>query len=142
MTLEGIGLFAGIKGKLDYISKTQQVISENIANADTPNYQAKQVKNIDFDRVLESSLKGSKRRVPRISPEVTKAGHMTGSGRLGDPKVQDQKITYEISPSGNAVILEEQMIQANKNMMDHGLMARIMRRNVGMIQKSIGSSGR
>jgi flagellar basal-body rod protein FlgB len=140
MTIEGIGLFAGIEGKMQYIAKSQRITSQNIANANTPNYQAKVLKDVDFGTVLESSLRGSE-GMRKLSPNTTAAGHMSGGADLQNPKENKQKITYEISPDGNAVIIEEQMIRANQDSMDHALMTRIMGKNVGMIRAAVGSSG-
>ncbi|MAS88040.1 MAG: flagellar basal body rod protein FlgB [Micavibrio sp.] len=140
MTIEGIGLFAGIEGKMQYIAKSQRITAQNIANANTPHYQAKVLKDVDFGSVLEASLHGSE-GMRKLRPETTAPGHMSGGADLQNPKEKAQKITYEIAPDGNAVIIEEQMIRANQDAMDHALMTRIMTKNVGMIRAAVGSSG-
>lgn len=137
MTMEGIGLFAGIKAKLDYTNKSQALVSQNIANADTPHYQPQKLKDVDFGRVLKASM--DETRSKNLYPDVTKAGHLTGFGKIDDPRSGDQRITYEIAPAGNAVVLEEQMIMANENMMDSSLMNRVLLKNVSMIKKAIGT---
>ena len=140
MTMEGIGLFNGAEAKMRYVSRSQALVSENIANADTPNYQPRKLSDVDFSKLMESSLEND-RRIRRLTPEITSNGHMTGYGSAKDPRASEQRFTYEIAPAGNAVILEEQMIQANKNLMDHSLLSRVMTKNVGMIKKALGSSG-
>ena len=100
----------------------------------------KVLKDVDFGSVLEASLHGSE-GMRKLRPETTAPGHMSGGADLQNPKEKAQKITYEIAPDGNAVIIEEQMIRANQDAMDHALMTRIMTKNVGMIRAAVGSSG-
>lgn len=142
MTMEGIGLFSGLEAKLKYVDKSQSVISQNIANADTPNFRPKELSEVDFGRLVKTSLQGAERRIQRLSPEITNSGHMTGYGNISDPRTKKQGLTYEIAPAGNSVILEEQMIAANKNLMEQSLLNRVLLKNTGMIKKAIGSNGR
>ncbi|MDP7142886.1 MAG: flagellar basal body protein, partial [Alphaproteobacteria bacterium] len=55
MTIDNIGLFQGLSAKMRYLNQRQTVISQNIANADTPNYKPQDLKPIDFGAVLESA---------------------------------------------------------------------------------------
>lgn len=140
MTMEGIGLFNGVEAKMKYVSRSQALVSQNIANADTPNYQPRELSEVDFTKLMDKALEGD-RKIRKLTPAITSGAHMTGYGNASNPRLKDQRFTYEIAPAGNAVILEEQMIQANKNLMDHSVLARVLNKNVGMIKKAIGSSG-
>ncbi|CAH0346196.1 flagellar basal body rod protein FlgB [Bacillus sp. CECT 9360] len=51
------GTIQSLENALNYSSTKQKVISQNIANADTPHYKAKDVKfNSSFQNELESSI--------------------------------------------------------------------------------------
>ena len=52
----------------------QQMIASNIANADTPNYKAK---DVDFRAALQGALKASSSAVPLAT---TQSGHIQGGG--------------------------------------------------------------
>jgi len=45
---------------------------------------------------------------------------------------------YEVSPSGNEVVLEQQMITVTQNAMDHQLALNLYRKQAGMVRMAIG----
>jgi len=60
--LENIG--AGVEQYMNLVSARQKLVASNIANADTPGYQTK---DIDFASELQSQLAGSKPNVIEVS---------------------------------------------------------------------------
>jgi flagellar basal-body rod protein FlgB len=60
--LENVG--AGIEQYMNLVSARQKLVASNIANADTPGYQTK---DIDFENELQSQLSGSKPNVIEVS---------------------------------------------------------------------------
>ncbi len=56
----------------------QQVLASNIANADTPNYKAR---DVDFNAALQSALKGSA-ATNGMTVATTAPGHMQGNPGL------------------------------------------------------------
>jgi flagellar basal-body rod protein FlgB len=56
--LDNVG--AGIEQYMNLVSARQKVVASNIANADTPGYQTK---DIDFNSELQSQMSGSKPNV-------------------------------------------------------------------------------
>ena len=57
----------------------QQVLASNIANADTPNYKAR---DLDFKAALQGALKGA--GTPGgVAMATTSQGHLTGKAGLG-----------------------------------------------------------
>ncbi|MGB1077387.1 MAG: flagellar basal body rod protein FlgB [Bdellovibrionales bacterium] len=134
MTMQNISLFQALGAKMDYLDHRQKVIAQNIANADTPNYRPKDLTEVDFGRVL---TKVTKDRTVRM--ESTNTGHMPAVNQIPDARNVKQKVTYEVAPGENAVILEEQMLKANQVSVDHGLMLNIMKKNVGMLRTALGN---
>jgi flagellar basal-body rod protein FlgB len=59
---------------LNGLTKRQEVISNNLANVDTPGYQAKR---LDFESTLKSELKRSQ----NIDLQGTQQGHLSPSSR-------------------------------------------------------------
>lgn len=134
MTIENIGLFQAMSAKMNYLAERQKVISQNVANADTPGYTSQDIKKVDFGRMVEKVTKSSK----GVSMETSNAGHMLPANEAIPPKEAKNKSPYEVSPDGNAVILEEQMIRASQTQMDYGLMLNLYRNNVDMLRTSLG----
>ncbi len=60
--LDNVG--AGIEQYMNLVSARQKLVASNIANADTPGYQAK---DVDFERELQSQMAGSKPNVIEVS---------------------------------------------------------------------------
>lgn len=137
MSVNSIGLFKGIMSKMDYLTARQEVLSKNIANADTPGYKARELKEMDFSRLVAPS---NKRNV-RLAPELTNSNHMRLSGTAGDPRAESSRDMYEVSPTLNSVVIEEQMVKANKTSMDYQMMATVYRRNLAMIRMAVGMNG-
>jgi flagellar basal-body rod protein FlgB len=60
--LENVG--AGIEQYMNLVSARQKLVASNIANADTPGYQTK---DVDFENELRSQMTGSKPNVMEVS---------------------------------------------------------------------------
>lgn len=133
MNIKNIALFHAMGAKMNYLSTRQGVLAQNIANADTPEYRPRDLTEVDFGAVLKE-VTGSK----TVRMERTKAGHMMPGGDIDDPKNRKSRMTYEVAPGDNAVIIEEQMMKATNTTMDYNLMTNLMRKNVGMIQTALG----
>jgi flagellar basal-body rod protein FlgB len=60
--LENVG--AGIEQYMNLVSARQKLVAANIANADTPGFQTK---DVDFENELRSQMSGSKPNVIEVS---------------------------------------------------------------------------
>ncbi|MFQ5784680.1 MAG: flagellar basal body protein [Alphaproteobacteria bacterium] len=132
MDLGKFQLFSMLTKRMAWLGQRQQVLAQNIANADTPGYVPRDLKAIDFRRMVEDA--GG-----QIAMRTTNPAHLTG---LGPPKpafvAEKQKDTYETTPTGNAVILEEQLMKVSKTVMDYQVMANLYRKHVNMIKTALG----
>ncbi len=89
------------KSRMDWIARRQEVLSENIANANTPKYVPRDLTPYNFKEALKQTL-------PHVEMKVTSPLHI--KAEVPDSvNVVSSKRTYESAPDGNAVILEEQM---------------------------------
>lgn len=127
--LENIGLMKGIGGKMNWLNQRQGVLSQNIANADTPNYRPKDLEKVDFGSVMS---KISNR--PHLQKATTNASHIGTNSEVGEADVRKSRTVYEAAPAENSVILEEQLIKAQKTNADYSLITNLYRKNVGMIR--------
>lgn len=134
MTTQNIGLFKALGAKMDYLNERQRIVSQNIANSDTPKYRPQDLKPMDFDAVLKDVTHSQS-----IHMTATNPMHIgVGGGKLADPKSAVSKETYEVTPSGNAVVMEEQMMKASQTMADYNLMTNLYQKQVRMIQTALG----
>jgi len=130
--LDNIGLMKGIGGKMNWLNQRQGVLSQNIANADTPSYRARDLEKVDFGAVMDAV---SNR--PRISKATTNAGHIGANPQVGDADARKSKDVYEIAPGDNAVVIEEQLIKAQKTQADYSMITNLYRKNIGMIRMTV-----
>jgi flagellar basal-body rod protein FlgB len=90
----------------------QELIASNIANADTPNYKAK---DIDFSSALQGALNGSS---ATLQLEATAAKHLSGDAGetvMGAP-VQ-YRVPVQPSADGNTVDMDVERAQFADNAM-------------------------
>ena len=101
MNLDSLSYFSLASKRLDWLTARQRVISENIANADTPGARAQDVAS--FEEFL-----GTARRDTDTDPKVLKVGD-----------------SWAQSPDGNNISLEQQTILSTRTAQDHGLASRL-----------------
>jgi flagellar basal-body rod protein FlgB len=130
-----VPLFGLLSARMAWLSERQTVLSQNVANADTPGYRPKDVSQPDFQRLL---AKG----VARLEMARTDAGHLGGgaSARLSVDG-REQRRTFEVAPSGNAVVLEEQMAKLGETFLDYQLSSNLYRKQVSMVRTALGRGG-
>jgi flagellar basal-body rod protein FlgB len=131
MDLPGIGLFRMISQQLHWLGQRQEVLSQNVANADTPGYQARDLQPLAFGDALQQAA---------LRPAVTHAGHLLG--KTADPAAAKVKtITpWEVSPDGNGVVLEQQMTQLAETQADYQMATELYRKQIAMLKTAIGSN--
>jgi flagellar basal-body rod protein FlgB len=131
-----ISLFQAMGSKMKYLNHRQRIISQNIANSDTPNYQPSDLTKVDFGRVLKKVTGDNS-----IQMASTNANHMPALDQVSAARVEKQRETYEVAPDKNGVVLEEQLIKSNDVQMDYNLMINLYRQNVDLIRTSLGRRG-
>jgi len=132
MDLSKTALFGAVKSRLKWLTQRQSVLSQNIANADTPKYKARDLKPLNFDGLI-------KRQARPLRLNVTRADHLKGQVRnVGEFAVGKEKKPYETAPAGNSVIIEEQMNKINETAISHKIMVNLYRKNIDMIKIAIG----
>lgn len=132
MDFSQLALFRLVGQRLDYVSQRQAVLSENVANADTPGYRPN-----DLEPFAEQVNRLS--RSHRLPMARTHPGHIdAAAGRPEPAEAGTMRDAYEVSPAGNEVVLEQQMIAVTQNAMDHQLALNLYRKQAGLIRMAIG----
>lgn len=101
--------------KAAWAATRQATIAGNIANADTPEYRARDI--APFDNTMTSNA---------LRLSRTHAAHM----ELGDlerlTEAVDETDTWDITHSGNTVSLDEEMVKSGQANRDHQLSISVM----------------
>ena len=130
--LENIGLMKGIGGKMNWLNQRNTILSQNIANSDTPGYRPSDLEKVDFGRVMKG-VSGN----ASLHQVKTNAGHIGGQTRVPEADARATKEVYEAAPAENAVVLEEQLFKAQETMADYNMVTNLYKKNVGMIRMII-----
>ncbi len=136
-------LLDGITRSMKNLSERQRVISENIANSETPRYKARDVDAPDFSALLEAQ--GGQRGVPRVArPRIHITAGMVAMGarppQAASDIVLDRK-TSETKPDGNNVTLEEQLLKMGGVQADFAAMTNLYRKQMGLLKTAVGRGG-
>jgi flagellar basal-body rod protein FlgB len=83
MTTQNIGLFKALGAKMDYLNQRQSIISQNVANADTPGFRPMDLKEVDFGTVLKGVTKSQGVGIQMVS---TNAMHVGGGNEVAAAK--------------------------------------------------------
>lgn len=122
MGLESISFFKNASQRLQWLSARQKVISQNIANSDTPDFKAKDVSS--FSKMLEG--------VQQTGLATTNAKHI-GGGQNSGIRTEITQDTWGETIDGNTVVLEQQSILANEVGEDYQLAARLYRKGYDLL---------
>ena len=80
MAISDIPILSMLRTRMQWNQARQQVLAENVANADTPNYQAKDLAPPDFRRELTTASLALARRAPARPMSVPSAAAPNSPG--------------------------------------------------------------
>jgi flagellar basal-body rod protein FlgB len=134
MAVTEIPLIAMLKTRLHWHQTRQKLLAQNVANADTPGFQPKDLRAPSFTPTGAPATAG-------LSASRTAAGHMTlAPGRSGEVEIHARR--FETTPSGNAVSLEDEMMKVSQNQSDYQLAASLYQKSLQMLRTAVGRGGR
>ena len=136
MKMSDMSLFRMARQQMDWLGDRQTVLAQNIANADTPNYRAKDLRKLSFERELRDNIQP-------VRMQATSGTHLQGSVQKPDIRVEELRAreVYETNPNDNGVALEEQMMKVSDTQMNYQLASNIYHKNMMMLRTAIGQSG-
>lgn len=126
MDLNRLSLFSFISQRMSWLGERQKVLAENIANADTPKFQARDLKPFD---VKAASLQAGRRIALMQSDPAHAAGNRAG-GAFGTTANKPSETTI----SGNTVSMESELMKSAETAMDYQLVTNLYRKQLGMIR--------
>jgi flagellar basal-body rod protein FlgB len=131
MQIGGLSLFQALGEKMRWHQERQGVLAENIANADTPDYIERDLEAFSFGNEMKS--------VASLTMSTSSPQHMSatsgGAGVFGT-----ESAPFEITPSGNGVTLEDEMMKVSGNDMDYQAVTTLYMRSMRLLKIAIGRS--
>jgi len=134
MDLTKLDVFRMAKQKMGWITERQAVLATNIANADTPKYRSRDLKEINFSRMLDTA--------PQMRVARTTNGHIVGSAGRSDFRIVRERTGdfYEGNANDNTVIMEEQLVKVSESTMQYQLATNIYNKNLTMLKMAVGQN--
>ncbi|HBT42105.1 MAG: flagellar basal body rod protein FlgB [Alphaproteobacteria bacterium] len=121
-------LFAAVKKRLNWLGQRQEILAQNISNADTPDYKAKDLKPYAFRDLL-------RKESAQLNMVTTEPGQLGGRRkRIRDFFVEEPRHPYETAPNGNSVVLEEQMGKVAETQTTHRLTTELYKKHMEMLK--------
>jgi len=134
MDVGNLKLFQMALTKMNWASQRQKLLSQNVVNANTPEYRPTDLKEIDFRREL--------RKTTPVRVAMTNPAHMKGTvPDREDYRERRVPRNFEVSPDGNQVILEEQMQKVGDTRGDYNIAVTLMQSHMKMLKTALGNGG-
>ena len=111
--------FEALSRTIDLRTQNQTVIASNIANADTPGYQAKE---LDFEKAMGRALE-------------------SGSGAEDVSGEVQNQVNNVVREDGNTVDRDAEMVSLAQNQLLYDAAADLLKKKLGMLKYSINDGG-
>jgi flagellar basal-body rod protein FlgB len=114
MSVGDVPIFSMLKDRMTYLADRQQVIAQNVANADTPGFTPKDLKPFTIP-----GHGGAAGGLQPLTPTLTSPMHMTAPTATESGSKPIDSPDSETTLNGNSVVLEEQMMKMTQARMDY-----------------------
>jgi len=132
MDFSNVPFFSVVKKRMAWLGHRQEVLAQNIANADTPGYKARDVKAFQFKELI-------RKESANLTMASTSEKHLRGQPRrTTDSGSQENRTPYETTTNGNSVVLEEQMAKMSESSVNYRLTTQLYKKHLGMIKMALG----
>lgn len=136
MDYSGIGLFKMVGKKMSWLSQRQDVLAQNVSNANTPKYRPHDLVPLDFRSTLGNEFKRLELAAPDRGPGLQ--GSLPTQPTFRNP---ESRQTFEEAPDGNAVVLEEQLAKVQDTNLQFAAATNIYKKYSGMLMTTLGRRG-
>ncbi len=133
MSISDLPMLSALRTKMQWHQERQRVLSDNVANSDTPKFRPHDLVEPRFDKAGKTLGGGSS----GLAMVRTSSAHISSSGGAS-AYAQNGNGGYETRPAGNAVNLEDQMMKVSANQMDYAAAASLYSRSLGLLKTAIG----
>jgi flagellar basal-body rod protein FlgB len=131
MNLPDVPLLSMLRERMTWLNQRQDLLSQNVANADTPGYVARDLKPLDFEQALSQSGSGAAMMTTNSRHIALSPAH---AGKFDDQETPDQAS----NPNGNAVSLEMEMIKVSDTQAQFQAAANLYAKAMTLMKTAIG----
>ena len=129
MPISQIPIFSMLRTRMQWHQERQQLLAENVSNANTPKFKPRDLAPPNLDRAQSVAAPA----VARTNP-----AHLGGASTGAASFQLDHRGSFEVRPTGNAVTLEDEMLKVAANQMDYQAATALYSRGLGLIKTALG----
>ena len=135
MRLDNIPLFDAIRGRIGWLEERQRVIAQNVANADTPGFAARDLRAPDdFAHAMMQQSQG-------VGMMRTSTAHMAIQPQRAVNYASMTAPDSETTLDGNSVVVEEQMLRMAESRMAHDAAIGFYQKSLNMLRMAARKPG-
>ena len=134
MGLLDMPVFTALTDKMKWHQARQGLLAENVANAETPGYRGRDLKQFDFAEQVSAFSSAT------VTTTATQPMHFSVSSQ-GDTGFGGQPMAnFEVTPEGNGVSLEDEMMKVTTNAMDYQAATSLYQKSIKILRTAMGRS--
>lgn len=137
MEFSSLPLMEMMTKKMSWLSRRTEVISQNVAHADTPNFRARDLKKVSFQDMVRKEA-----QTAGFAPKRTSTAHLVGLNTNMPYRVEASPDSYETSIDDNDVSIEQQLTKLGETQMSYQMTLNLYRKHLEMIRTSLTRPGR
>jgi flagellar basal-body rod protein FlgB len=135
MSINDLPMLSALRTRMQWHQERQRVLSENVANSDTPNFKPRDLVEPKFDATGASA--GG---MGSLAMMRTSSSHIAPAGGGAESFDQNKKVGFETRPAGNAVSLEDEMLKVSANQMDYAAVTSLYSKSLHLLKTAIGKA--
>ncbi len=129
MAISDVPILSMLRTRMHWHQERQRLLAENVANADTPMFRPRDLREPNFERPP----------LPGVALAATSPAHLAGLTPAGSSRFQTSRDdVFETRPAGNAVSLEDEMMKVAANQMDYQAATTLYSRSLGLVKTALG----
>ncbi|WP_240229652.1 flagellar basal body rod protein FlgB [Devosia lacusdianchii] len=110
----------------------QGLLAENVANAETPGYRGRDLAQYDFAEQSGAFSSAT------VSTTATQPMHFSVASSEGGAFGAQRMANFEITPEGNGVTLEDEMMKVTTNLMDYQAATGLYSKSIKILRTALG----
>lgn len=133
MDFNNVPIMQMMTKKMSWLSRRTEIIAQNVANADTPGFKARDLKPVNFREMVDREA-GPRNAGPRL----TNARHLTGTRATLSFDTERAPDRFETSINGNDVSLEQQLTRLGQTQLSYQATTNLYRKHLDMFRIALG----
>ncbi len=133
MDFNNVPIMQMMTKKMSWLSRRTEIIAQNVANADTPGFKARDLKPVNFREMVDREA-GPRNAGPRL----TNARHLTGTRATLSFDSERAPDRFETSINGNDVSLEQQLTRLGQTQLSYQTTINLYRKHLDMFRIALG----